>query len=148
MHPYKVLRDWPSARDQIHLEQRYNSEHGIHLGDKLWKNQQYIALKVYKKLGAKSGAILEDILEWDGSFEEFTNEIATRLPLFLSSNLDAIGKELVCSAKSHHSMNKHHYIMNLLDQPALCSQSKKTEWFGLVTESSTADTPLVLLIAF
>ena len=59
-----MLRDWPSAREQLHLGQLYNSEHGIHLGDTLWKNQHSSSLNVYKKLGAKSGAILEDILEW------------------------------------------------------------------------------------
>ena len=49
MHSCKVLRDWPSAREQLHLGQLYNSEHGIHLGDKLWKNQQHSALNVIKK---------------------------------------------------------------------------------------------------
>ena len=32
-HTYNVLREWPSAMEQLH-----NSEQGINLGDKLWKN--------------------------------------------------------------------------------------------------------------
>ena len=64
---------------------------------------------MYKKLSAKSGAILEDILEWDGSFDEFSNEISTRLPLFHSSNLDTIEKEEVRSTKGHHSTKKNRY---------------------------------------
>ena len=65
MHAYKVLSDWPSAREQLHLEKIDNFEHGIHLGDKLWINQQYNALKVYDSLCANSGDILENILEWE-----------------------------------------------------------------------------------
>ena len=45
----RVLRDWPSATEQLRLGNRYNSELGIRLGDKLWNNQQYSALNVYKK---------------------------------------------------------------------------------------------------
>ena len=33
LHSYKVLNEWPSAREQLYLEKIYNSEHGIHLGD-------------------------------------------------------------------------------------------------------------------
>ena len=87
--------------------QIYNSEHGIHLGDKLWKNQQYSALKVYDSLCANSGEILENILEWEGSFDEFSNETAVKLPNFPSSNLDTIEKELIRSAKNHNVVNKH-----------------------------------------
>ena len=47
---------------------------------KLWNNQQYSALNVHKTLGVKSGAILEEILEWNGSFNEFSNEISARIP--------------------------------------------------------------------
>ena len=32
-HVFKVLYEWPSAREQLYLEKIYNSEHGIHLGD-------------------------------------------------------------------------------------------------------------------
>ena len=59
---------------------------------------------VYIKLGDKSGEILENILEWDGSFDEFENEISERLP-----------NELMRSAKSHHAINKHCYIMKILE---------------------------------
>ena len=41
MHTYTVLREWPSAMKQLRLGQLYNSEQGIHLGDKLWKNQEH-----------------------------------------------------------------------------------------------------------
>ena len=33
LHSYKVLNEWPSAREQLYLEKIYNSEHGIYLGD-------------------------------------------------------------------------------------------------------------------
>ena len=33
MHSYKVLNEWLSAREQLHLEKIYNSEHDIYLGD-------------------------------------------------------------------------------------------------------------------
>ena len=46
----QFLRDWTSARAQFHLGQLYNSQRGIHLGEKLWVNQQYNTLNVYKKL--------------------------------------------------------------------------------------------------
>ena len=36
--------------------------------------------------------------------------------LSLSSDLDTIEKELMCSAKKHHSVKKNRYIMNLLRQ--------------------------------
>ena len=103
MHSYKVLCEWPSAMEQLQLGQLYNSEQGIHIGEKLWRNQQCSALNVYKQLGAKSGEILEDILERDGSFDKFSNERFARLPICPSSDLDTIEKELIQSAKSHHS---------------------------------------------
>ena len=53
IYAYTVLREWPSARKQLHLGQLYNSERGIHLGEKLWVNQQYNTLNVYKTLGVK-----------------------------------------------------------------------------------------------
>ena len=67
----------------FHLGQIYNSEHNIQLGDKLWRKQHYSALHVYERLGAKSVKILENILEWDpeGSFDEFLNETAEKLPI-------------------------------------------------------------------
>ena len=87
LHSYKVLGEWQSAREQLHLEKIYNSEHGIHLGDKLWKNQQYNVLKVYDNLCANSGDKLE--------------------------NLDTIKNELIRSAKCHNVTNKHRYIQEL-----------------------------------
>ena len=47
VHTLRVLCEWPSAREQLHL------------GDKLWINQQFNALKVYKSIDAKSGDIIE-----------------------------------------------------------------------------------------
>ena len=76
--------------EQLHLGQFYNSEYGMQMGDKLWRNQLCSVFNVYKKLGAKFGEILETILEWDGSFDKFSNEISERLPIFPSSNLDTI----------------------------------------------------------
>ena len=107
LHSYKLLGEWPSAREQLHLGQIYNSEHGIHLGNKLWRNQHCSALNVYERLGAKFGEILENILELEGSFDEFSNETAEKLPSFPSSNLDTIEKELIRSAKNHNVVNKH-----------------------------------------
>ena len=106
IHAYKVLREWPSTMEQIHLGQLYNSEQGIHLGEKLWTNQQYSALKL-------------DISERYKLFDEFSNNISARLPLFHSSNLDTIEKELVHLIKEHYSTKQNHYIMNLLNQPIL-----------------------------
>ena len=52
-HAYRVLREWPSAREQLHLAQLHNSENGIDLGEKLMVNQQYHTLNVYKKLAVE-----------------------------------------------------------------------------------------------
>ena len=41
-HFFRVLRDWQSAREQLHLGTLYNSDFGIHLGDNLWNNQQCV----------------------------------------------------------------------------------------------------------
>ena len=114
-HSFRVLRDWQSAREQLHLGNLYNSELGIHLGDKLWNNQQYSALNVYKKLDMRSRAMLEEILEWDGSFDEISNAISAHTPYFHSTSLEIIEKELSVSAKEHHSKNKHCSIIKILD---------------------------------
>ena len=50
--------------------------------------------------------ILESILEWDGSFDEVTDDLHTQIPLILSSNLGMIEKELMCSTKEHHSVKR------------------------------------------
>ena len=102
-HSFRVLRDWQSSREQLHLENIYNSELGFHLGDKLWNNQQYSALNVYKNLDMQSRAMLEEILEWDGPFDEISNAISAHTPYFHSTNLETIEKELSFSAKEHHS---------------------------------------------
>ena len=119
LHAYKVLGEWQSAREQLHLEHIYNPEFGIHMGEKFQKNQHCYTLNVYKKLDEKSGEILDDILEWEGSFDKFTSETSTRLPISPASNLDKIEKELIQSAKSHHFTKKHRSIMKLLNQSEL-----------------------------
>ena len=60
--------------------------------------------------------ILESILEWDGLFDKFADDLHTQIPLFLSADLDTIEKGLMRSAKEHHSVKKDCYIMNLLGQ--------------------------------
>ena len=112
------VRKSPSVLEQLQLGHLYNSEHGIHLGDKLWKKQYCSSLHMYKKLCAKSGAILEGILEWDGSFDEFSNETSACLPFFLSNSLETIEKELIHSAKNHYFMKRHRYTIKLVGQSA------------------------------
>ena len=85
LHTFKVLCEWPLAREQLKLENMYDLELGTHLGHKLWTNQQFSALKVYKNIGSKSGAILENILEWDGTLDEFSMETPTHFPNFSSN---------------------------------------------------------------
>ena len=92
MHSYNVMCEYLSAMEQLHLGQLYNCEHGIHMGEKLWRNQQCSTFNGYKKLDAKSGEILENILEWDGSFDEFSNKISEWLPIFPKSDLYTIEK--------------------------------------------------------
>ena len=72
---------------------------------------------MYENIGATSGAILEKILEWDGSLDEFSIELSTHFPLFSDNNLDSIEKEMLRSAKTYFSSKKHRYMMKLLDQP-------------------------------
>ena len=72
-------------------------------------------LKVYDNLCSNSGDILENILEWEGFFDKFSNKTVGKLPIFPSSNLDIMEKELIRSAKSHNGTNKHRYIVNLLE---------------------------------
>ena len=60
LHTFKVLCEWPSASKQLNLGNMYHSELGKYLGQKLWINQQFSALNVYKKLGTMSGVILEE----------------------------------------------------------------------------------------
>ena len=86
-HTFKVLCEWPSAREQLKLENMYDFELGTHLRQKLWMNQQFNTLKVYKNIGSLSGAILEKILEWDGTLDEFSMETSTHFPNFSSNKL-------------------------------------------------------------
>ena len=44
-HTLKVLCEWPLAREQLKLENMYDPKLGIHLGDKLWTNQQFNAFQ-------------------------------------------------------------------------------------------------------
>ena len=106
-YTFMVLCEWPSAREQLKLENMYDPELGIHLGHKLWTNQQFNALKVYKNIGSKSWDILEKILEWDGTLDEFPTETSTLFPIFSDNNLDSIEKELQRSAKNHFNSKKH-----------------------------------------
>ena len=71
---------------------------------------------MYQTLGGCFRAMLEEILEWDGSFDEFSKETSARTPFFRSTSLETIEKELIVSAKEYHSMNKHRSIMKILDR--------------------------------
>ena len=62
---------------------------------------------MYKKLNATSGAILEETLEWDGSFDEISNAISAHIPYFHTTSLENIEKEVILSAKEHRSMKKY-----------------------------------------
>ena len=95
----------------------YNPELGIDLIQKLHINQQFNTIKVYDNIGASSGDIFEKILEWYGSLDEFSIDLSTHFPIFSSSNLDAIEKELRRAAKTHSESKKHRYVMVLLDIP-------------------------------
>ena len=99
-HTLKVLCECPSAREQLKLENMYDPKSGIHLGDKLWTNQQFSALKVYENIDAKSGDILEKILEREGTLDVLSTETSSLFPIFSVTNLDAIEKELQSSAQS------------------------------------------------
>ena len=56
---------------------------GTHLGDKLWTNQQFSALKVYNTLDATTEDILEKILEREGTFDLFSMETSSLFQSFL-----------------------------------------------------------------
>ena len=133
-HTFKVLCEWPSAREQLKLENMYDPELEIHLQHKLWTNQQYNALKVYKNIqfGSMSGDILEKILEWDGTLDEFLTETSTLFPIFSANNLDAIEKELQSSAKNQFDSKKHQYVIKLLEQ------ASKSDISGIQDEKSSS----------
>ena len=94
----------------------YDPKLGRHLGDKLWTNQQFSALKVYKSIHAKSGDILEKILEREGTLDVFSTETSSLFPIFSANNLDAIEKELQRSAQNHYNSKVHQYTIQLLKQ--------------------------------
>ena len=111
------LCEWPSARE------RWKT--GKYLQPWAWigsRTKSYLPInnsirwKAYEKIGANSGEILEKILEWDGTLDEFSMETSTHFPNFLSNNLDAIEKELLRIAHTHSPSKKHRDLMVLLDQ--------------------------------
>ena len=55
---------------------------------------------MYKTLVVETETILESILEWDGSFDKFADDLHTQIPLFLSSNLDTIEKDWCVQRKN------------------------------------------------
>ena len=118
-HTFTVLCEWPSAREQLKLSDIYDFNLGIHLGDKLWTNQQFSALKVYKTLDASTENILENIVERDGTLDHFSTQTSSMFPIFSSTNLDEIEKELQRSAQNHGKTKKHRYQIQLLKQGSL-----------------------------
>ena len=69
---------------------------------------------VYEKIGANLGEILEKILEWDGTLDEFSMETSTHFPNFSSNNLEAIEKELRRIVHTHSPSKTYRYEMILL----------------------------------
>ena len=55
---------------------------------------------------------LDDILEWDRSFDEFSNDITSRLPIFSASDLDMIEKELANAVCQKSSLKKNTWLHN------------------------------------
>ena len=87
-HTFTVLCEWPSAREQLKLSDIYDFNLGIHLGDKLWTNQQFSALKVYKTLDASTENILENIMERDGTLDHFLTQTSSiHVPNFFINQL-------------------------------------------------------------
>ena len=80
--------------------------------------------KAYEKIGANSGEILEKILEWDGTLDEFSMETSTHFPNFSSNKRltfratiwTRLKKELRRIAHTHFPSKKHRYRMILLDR--------------------------------
>ena len=118
-HTFTVLCEWPSAREQLKLSDIYDFNLGIHLGDKLWTNQQYSALKVYKTLDVSTGDILEKIIERGGTLNSFSTHISSLFSLFPSNSLDEIEKELQRSAQNHGKTRQHRYQIQLLKHGVL-----------------------------
>ena len=85
-HTFTVVCEWCSAREQLKLENTYDPKLGTHLGDKLWTNQQFSALKVYNPLDATTEDILKKILEREGTLDLFSSETSSLFPIFSSNN--------------------------------------------------------------
>ena len=122
-HIFKVLCEWPSTREQLRLENIYDPKSGINLGNKLWTNQQFSALKVNNKLDASTENILEKILEREGTLDLFSTETSSIFPVFSPNNLDEIEKELERSARNHSISKEHRYQIQLLTQGIFKSRS-------------------------
>ena len=74
---------------------------------------------------------------------KFSNEAVGKLPIFPSSNLDTLEKELIWSAKSHNGTNKHRYIVNLLkssDTAGIQELKSCGPEFTLTFEITSSDT--------
>ena len=73
-HTLKFLCEWPSAREQLRLENMYDPKLRTHLGDKLWTNQKFNASKVSENTNATTEDILEKILEREGTLDIFSTK--------------------------------------------------------------------------
>ena len=51
LHAYKVLGEWQSAREQLHLEHIYNPEFGIHMGEKIPEKPTLLYTQCIQKVG-------------------------------------------------------------------------------------------------
>ena len=87
-HTFTVLCEWPTAREQFKLENMTLCDPKLetHLGDKLWTDQQFSALKVSNNLAATTEDILEKILEREGTLDLFSSETSSLFPIFSSNN--------------------------------------------------------------
>ena len=56
---YNVFNEWLSARELLYLDNFIVLSKGIHMEINSGKTNKTVHLKMYKLLGAKSGAILE-----------------------------------------------------------------------------------------
>ena len=117
----------------------YDPKSGIHLGDKLWTNQQFSALKIDKSINAKSGDILEKILEREGTLDVFSTETSSLFPIFSANNLDAVEKELQRSAQNHYNSKGHRYTIKLL------KQASNNDIFGIQDEQSSSPEYTIML---
>ena len=53
-HTFKIVKEWPSVIEKLHLEGIYNSELGYDLKEKILTNQEYNLLKVYENIDKTS----------------------------------------------------------------------------------------------